>query len=235
MASTATLLYRLQTIDLSISQRKTRIQEIDALLNSDERVAQAQQALEAAENALAPLQARARDLDLEIKSIAQKVKLTDEHLYSGKVKNPKEMTELQEEIAALQRHQSALEDDLLETMMQADDGKVVVSEAQAALEAAKAAQASSASELLAKKNLLEKELTELEAQREKAASVIDAAALQTYDALRPRKRGSAVALLNGNSCSMCNIEQTSVIVQQVWQGKSLVYCASCGRILAGTA
>src|SRR5690606_41604207 len=104
MASTATLLYRLQAIDLSISQRKTRIQEIDALLNSDERVAQAQQALEAAENALAPVQARARDLDLEIKSIAQKVKLTEEHLDSGKVKNPKETTESQEYIAALHSH-----------------------------------------------------------------------------------------------------------------------------------
>jgi predicted nucleic acid-binding Zn-ribbon protein len=235
MASTATLLYRLQALDLAISQRISRIHAIDTLLSSDERVIQAQRSLEAAEHSLSPIQIRARDLDLEIRTIGEKVKLTDEHLYSGKVKNPKEMTELQEEIASLQRHQSTLEDELLETLVQVDDGKAAVNEALAVLETAKSAQANSRSELLTEKEQLETELVGLEAQREKGASAIDAASLQTYEALRPRKRGQAVALLKGESCALCNIEQTSVIVQQVWQGKMLVYCASCGRILAGSA
>jgi predicted nucleic acid-binding Zn-ribbon protein len=52
--------------------------------------------------------------------------------------------------------------------------------------------------------------------------------------MRPRKGGHPVALLQGNSCAACNIEQTSITIQQVWQGKTLVYCASCGRILAAT-
>lgn len=234
MASIATLLYRLQALDLAITQRKTRIQAIDALLNSDERVMRAQQTLDQAETALKPVQARARDLDLEIKSVAQKIALTDQNLYSGNVKNPKEMTELQEEIASLQRHQSVLEDELLNTMMKTDEGKVAVNEAQAALEDAKSAQASTQIDLLAERQLLETELVGFEAQREKGATTIDATTLQTYEALRPRKRGHAVALLKGDSCAMCNIEQTSIIAQQVWQGKTIVYCASCGRILAGT-
>ena len=234
MASTATLLYRLQALDLAISQRKTRIQEIDRLLSSDARVKHAQHSLDAAQNALTPIQARALDLDLEIKSIGQKVNLTDENLYSGNVKNPKEMSEMQEEIAGLQRRQSTLEDEFLETMVETDDRKSAVSEAQAALEEAKSAQASSQTELLAERTRLETELAGLEAQREKGASTIDAPTLQTYETLRPRKRGQAVALLKGDSCALCNIEQTSIIVQQVWQGKTLIYCASCGRILAGT-
>jgi hypothetical protein len=235
MASTATLLYRLQTLDLAIAQRRARIDEINTLLSSDERVIRAQHTLDEAEKALKPHQTRARDLDLEIKSIAQKIKLTDENLYSGNVKNPKEMTEMQEEIASLQRRQSQLEDELLETMMQTDEGQAKVNQALDALAQAKGTQASTQADLLAEKERLEMEVAGFEAQRAQGAATIEAASLKVYEALRPRKGGRAVALLKNDSCGMCNIEQTSTIAQQVWQGKTLVYCASCGRILAGSA
>jgi predicted nucleic acid-binding Zn-ribbon protein len=234
MVSSATLLYRLQTLDLAITQRRARIQEIDALLSGDERVLRAQGALEEAEMTLKPLQTRSRDLDLEIKSVAQKIKLTDENLYSGKIKNPKEMSEMQEEIASLQRHQSQLEDELLEMMMRADDGQVLVASAKKALAEAKAAQTSDQSHLTGERGQLEDELAGLEAQRIEGASAIDADSLRAYEALRPRKGGHPVALLQGDSCTACNVEQTSIVTQQVWQGHSLVYCAICGRILAAT-
>lgn len=233
--STATQLYRLQVLDLAIAQKRKRVQEIDALLSNDERVSTAQRALTDAENALKPWHTRARDLDLEIKSIAEKIKQTDDTLYSGKVKNPKEMTEMQDEIASLQRHQSQLEDQMLDAMVKTDEGQSEVAAAQQALAETKTAQASQNADLVAEKSQLERELTGLENQRAQAAAGIDAASLKAYDALRPRKAGRAVALLKGNSCSACAIQQTSTIVQQVQQAKTIVYCASCGRILADSA
>ena len=230
--SIATQLYRLQVIDLSIAQKRKRIQEIDALLSNDERLIAAQKSLDAADKTLKPWQTRARDLDLEIKSIAQKIKLTDDNLYSGKVKNPKEMTEMQEEIASLRRHQNQLEDELLEAMMKSDDGQAEVAAAQQTLADTQSEQASAHKELHAEKQRLEAELVGLEAQRAAGASGIDAASLKAYEALRPRKGGRAVALLKGSSCSACAIQQTTMMVQQVQMGKGLIYCASCGRILA---
>ena len=235
MTSSATLLYRLQTIDVAIAQRATRLKVIHDLLNNDEQVLQAQQALENAEQALKPWQTRATDLDLEIKSVDQKKKQSDDELYSGRLTSPKAMTEMQDEVAALQRRQNQLEDDLLEAMMRADDGQVMVASAKQALAQALAAQEMTQGRLLAEKAQLEAELTALEAQREEAASPIDAASLKSYEALRPRKGGHPVALLRGNSCAACNIEQTSMTVQQVWAGKTLVTCGSCGRILAAMA
>jgi predicted nucleic acid-binding Zn-ribbon protein len=230
--SIATQLYRLQVIDLAIAQKRKRIQEIDTLLSSDERILAARQSLDAAEKVLKPWQTRARDLDLEIKSIAQKIKLTDDNLYSGKVKNPKEMAEMQEEIAALQRHQRQLEDELLEAMMKTDEGQDEVAAAQQSLTDTQSEQVSAHAELHAEKQQLEAELVGLETQRAAGAAAIDATSLKAYEALRPRKAGRAVALLKGNSCSACAIQQTTMMVQQVQMGKGLIYCASCGRILA---
>ena len=233
LVSQATLLYRLQTLDLAIAQRRTRLREIEAVLGKDEQVAQARQQLNAAEQALKPWQTRARDLDLEIKSLAQKIKETDRALYGGKVRNPKELQDMQDDIASMQRRQSQLEDELLDAMMHSDEGQTAVSGADQALKQAQAQWAGSQHDLIDEQARLERELTDLEAKRKQAASEVDKDALTKYEALRTKKRGQAVALLQGESCKTCGVEQTSMIAQQVRQGNQLVYCNSCGRILAG--
>ncbi len=232
LTSQATLLYRLQTVDLAIAQRRTRLGEIDAELGKDEQVAQARNRLETADRALKPWQARARDLDLEIKGLVQKIEQTDRALYSGKVSNPKELQDMQGELESLRRRQSQLEDELLEAMVRSDEGQAAVSEAQKTLQEAQALWAGSQSDLLLEKQRLERELVDLTERRTQAAAGAEPSSLAKYEALRPKKRGQPVALLNGDSCMTCGVEQTSMITQRVRQGNQLVYCESCGRILA---
>lgn len=233
--SIATQLYRVQIHDLAIAQRLTRIQAIQALLGDDEQVQAAQRVLDDAEKALKPFQIRSRDLELEMEGIAQKIKLADENLYSGRIKNPKEMTEVQDEIAALQRHRSQLEGELLDAMIAIDEGQTSAAQARETLDAITASKGASNSDLLAERKQLATEIAAQETLRAEAATTVDAASLKIYDALRPRKAGRAVALLKGNSCAACGIEQTTMLAQQVWQGRELVYCGNCGRILAGSA
>jgi uncharacterized protein len=225
-------LYRLQTLDIAIAQRRARLKEIEAALGENAAVSQARQLLETVDKSLKTWQTRTRNLELEIKTIADKVKTTDQSLYSGKVRNPKELQEMQGEIAALQRQQRKLEDSLLEAMVESESAQAEVADAQQALSRAQTAYAGSQSNLVSEKETLEAEVGKLTTQRQQAAAEIDRAALSTYETLRPRKQGRPVALLKGDSCTVCGVEQTSVIAQQVRQGNMLVYCASCGRILA---
>lgn len=227
----ASLLYHLQTIDLAIAQRQGRLKEIEAVLGQNDAVRDATRGLETAEQTLAPWQTRSRNLDLEIKSVAQKAQTTEQTLYSGRISNPKELSDMQTEIASLKKRQGQLEDELLEAMLHVEEGQNSVADAQLALKSAQAAFAGSQTDLLAEKQRFEDELSKYKGQRQQAATGIDKAALAKYEALRPKKRGQAVALLNGDSCSVCGVEQTSQIAQQVRQGNQLVYCASCGRIL----
>jgi predicted nucleic acid-binding Zn-ribbon protein len=232
MISQATLLHRLQTVDLAIAQRRSRLAEIEALLGKNETIVQARGQLEAADKALKPWQVRSRDLDLEIKGVIQKIQTTDQHLYSGKVSNPKELGDMQDEIASLKRRQSQLEDALLEAMLRVEEGQEVVVEAQRALSAAEAAWAGSQTDLIDEKKHLESQIFDLDAKRKEAAQPVDPANLTKYEALRPKRRGQVVALLQGDSCTLCGVEQTSMNAQQVRQGNQMVVCESCGRILA---
>jgi predicted nucleic acid-binding Zn-ribbon protein len=139
---------------------------------------------------------------------------------------------MQNELASLRRRQQQLEDDLLEAMVRSEDGQTAVGGAQQTLDKAQAIWAGSQTDLLYEKERLEKELADLTAQRKRATADIDPASLAKYEALRLKKRGQPVALLQGDSCALCGVEQTSTVAQQVRQSAQLVYCESCGRILA---
>lgn len=228
----AARLYKLQQVDLVLAQRKARIDEIDAIIQADQRLQEARQALELAQAAVKPLQAQSRALELEIQALVDKIAVTDETLYSGRIKNPKEMTEMQEEIAALGRRRSQLEDEHLEVLLRLDSALERCAEAERALAAVKSAQADEHAALLEERTLLMSEFAQLREERTKAASAIDEADLERYEALRRRKGGRAVALLNEASCDTCGVEQTTVNTQLARQGKALVFCESCGRILA---
>src|SRR5450755_1471534 len=109
--SQATHLYRLQIMDLALGHVLNRLDEIEKILGANEEVLGARQVLEAAEKVLLPWQANALNLDLEIKSVALKLQTTDQQLYAGKVTNPKELQDMETEIASLKRRQSQLEDE----------------------------------------------------------------------------------------------------------------------------
>jgi predicted nucleic acid-binding Zn-ribbon protein len=232
MPSQASLLYGLQKVDLELGRHRARLKEIEAKLSGDETVARAQQELDAAQTALKPWQTRARDLDLEIKALVQKMKASEDDLYGGRIRSPKALQELQDEIASLKRHQSALEDNLLEAMMEVEENQGQVSGSQQALADARAALASQQTDLVDEGARLETEVMELEAERKQKAAGIEAASLAAYDKLRPRYKGQPVALLLPSGCALCGVEQTSMNGQAVRNGRTLAYCESCGRILA---
>ncbi len=232
MASLAAQLYQLQLVDQEIARQRARLKVIDAQLNGDESIAQAAQQLNTAQEALKPVQTRARDLDLEIKSIAEKVKSSDADLYGGRIRNPKALQELQEEIDSLKRHQGQLEDQLLEAMMELEARQGQVSDAERMLTEARANFASQQTDLLAEQKQLQIEVAQADQKRQAMAVGIDPAALSAYEKLRPRYKGQVVSLMKDGGCTICGVEQTSVTVQKVRVGRTIVNCESCGRILA---
>ena len=67
---------------------------------------------------LTTLQREQARLEDEIDMVTRKAHSEEDRAASGRVTSPKELTAIQEEVAALKRRQTALEDDLLERMEQ---------------------------------------------------------------------------------------------------------------------
>ena len=232
MTAQATLLYQLQTVDMNIAKRRLRLREIATLLADDKATADARAVLTSAEDTLKPLQVRNRDLDLEIKGLVEKIKTTDEMLYSGKVRNTKEMQDMQHEIESLKKRQSQREDEMLEVMVHVEEAQAVVEEAQKQLKQVMVLAAGSKVDLHDEQERLTGEVRKLEAMRGTAAQVVEAAALQKYESMRVTKRGQPISLMVDGGCKLCGVQQTNNIVVKVREGKELVPCIGCGRILS---
>jgi predicted nucleic acid-binding Zn-ribbon protein len=55
--------------------------------------------------------------------------------------------------------------------------------------------------------------------------------LHTYDALRPRRAGRAVARVDGDTCAVCLVTVSPSRLAAARDGDELAYCENCGRIL----
>ena len=58
------------------------------------------------------VEARLRDMELEIAAAVEKRQTAEQRLYSGEVQNPKELQDMQMEVEALARRKSVLDDEL---------------------------------------------------------------------------------------------------------------------------
>lgn len=227
----ASELYRLQEIDLNVQQKHKRLEEIAAQLADNKAIAEAQQQVEANQQVLAPLQIKVRKLEQDIQANTSKVRETDENLYSGKVKNPKELQDMQHEIQSLKKRNQELEDTLLETMMSVDEADAALKDSTAKLETLRAQFELANQSLIVEQKRLKSEGSALLKSREQLVPTIDTETMRVYSNLRRSKNNHAVAVLNNQSCSVCRVQQNMNVIESVRKNESLTYCSSCGRIL----
>lgn len=225
------ILYELQKIDLAMLENTKRLDEIARVLADNSMIARAQVAVDSVQKKLPPLRTKVRDLELEIQSNTQKAQSSEQRLYSGSVKNPKELQDIQHEIASLKRRNADLEDTLLEFMMSIEETESSMSEAQEKLQSATSEFEAQNADLMSEQARLIQENKTYQAQREQTVAQVDAKHLKLYDTMRTRKANKPISILEGKSCGVCGIEQTMNIVQEVSRNQDTVYCINCGRIL----
>src|SRR3990170_6273671 len=94
-------LFQLQKIDTQIDQGSARIREINAKIDGDHRVQDAQAHLDDAVTAFKASQESLKRIELEASAKQLKLEQCESTLYGGKVKIPKELQDLHHEGAGI--------------------------------------------------------------------------------------------------------------------------------------
>jgi predicted nucleic acid-binding Zn-ribbon protein len=228
--SQSATLYRLQMLDSEAEAKQHRLREIEALLGQTAEVLQTREAFERAEANLRALTAKAQDLELEIATVGEKATHVEKQLYGGNRANPKELPDMQGQVAALQRRHKALEEDLLAAMIAVEEAQEHVAETRASMEAAQARHAASQSHLADERAALQARLEALEAERESECAGLKPEHLQLYTRLRQSRCGVAVARVEDGACGACGIQPSSAIIQRARHGE-VTQCPNCSRVL----
>lgn len=229
--SIALLLYRLQQIDSRLSQVTTRLSALHSLLENNAELQAARQNLESARMSQHEAEKTLKAAEYEANSQRVKLEQVESSLYSGKIQNPKELQDLQNEIAALKRHLAVLEDNQLEAMMGVETSHTQLETAQKELDATQGKVIAENATLQTEQISLQKEAENLNAQRLAVLPTINADARGLYDSLRQKRSGLAVSQVIENCCDTCGATLTPGYAQSVRTSAQLVQCPMCGRIL----
>jgi predicted nucleic acid-binding Zn-ribbon protein len=224
-------LYRVQELDAEIARRQQALAALD-------RGAELEQQIGPLRTELADLRQRQQaaenenlSLELELRTLQQKRDGFQTQLYSGRVSNPRQLSDLQQEVDMLGREARRVEDRMLELMevMESQRGQIAAGEARLGdleqqLDAVRARYEEVAGRLRA-------EIADLEASRGETAQRVSAPLLRRYEQIRARSANIGVVKVIGRDCPGCHIALPSETLKHLKAGRSGLACENCARLL----
>lgn len=227
--SVAKLLYQLQQVELEIESKEQALKQLLSQLGESQAVARAQAKLASEQQRLEESKHEQHTIEWEIDDLSTKITTAEETLYSGRIKNPKELTSLQHEIVALKAKRSQLEDRTLEIMGQVELATASVATIKSELKRLETEWQNQQQQLSQEIDKLKSKLSNLKEEQQLLSAEINPRTLELYHALKKQKKIAVVKVEQG-ICIGCRISLPTTDLQRARSG-SLAQCSSCGRIL----
>ena len=232
--SAALGIYRLQVLDSRMDEIRGRLEEIRITLENDEDLRKAKDQVSKIETAHKLALEKLKRAEAEVEKQKVKIEQAEASLYSGNIKNPKELQDLQNESASLKRYLETLEERQLEAMLEEEAKEQSKQAALDALEKVKMRLADQNVTLMTEQQDLDKEFERLESERQAALAPLDTGLLTVYEQLRQDRRGLAVAKISDGACVACGTTLTPSQNQNARSTNQILNCPTCGRILFAT-
>jgi hypothetical protein len=221
-------LQRLETIiaeaKSAIAQHPQRIAALDARLN------EAKQEVESAKQQLKANADRRRELEKDVALYQGRLTKFKDQLSA--VKTNREYQAMQHEIATAQSDLGAVEEKMLERMMEADDITAATKRAEATL-------ATQSKEIEAEKKMVAQELASTEASLKEATESkvslikeLEPRLVALFEQVARARKGVAICTATRDGlCSLCHVRLRPSVFQQVRHNDTIVQCDSCQRVL----
>ena len=236
MALPLNLLLDVQSQDIAADQlrhRRETLPQRAALAEGEVAIASLDAARRGLGERTSELQRSQKRLEDEIASIEARREAEQQRMYSGAVTSPRELQAMQEEIDGLARRQRVLEDELLEILEALEPLTQEADDLDARRDALVADAEGIRAELVAAEAEVDAELEVVVARRSSLVADVPADLLSTYERLRARLGGVAVARLEGTQCLGCHLSlpATELDAARRADPSTVVVHEECGRIL----
>lgn len=227
-------LYRLQEIDRRSQSLTEQFAGLSATGESNilsERLARLRKELAEKKREIAHLEKDSRRCEMDAAGAAAKERELAERLYGGAISNLKELEKLEKMIGDCQKLKSDAEERELDLLLRAERLGSAVTALQAEAAALQTELFARESKYAAAAETLRAELSELPTQRREILARLDERTVGLYEALRQKKNGIAIVLVQKQTCGGCRIGLSTGTLQELRNPGKLVRCDNCGRIL----
>ena len=189
-----------------------------------------------AETSLSDQETRVEDIEKDrrqherdLQAAQEQVKKYQGQLYS--VKTNKEYDALQAEIQAQKNRISELEDAILQLISEAETEQETLETIRGETESLIERFGEERAALESRLSAVDEDVAVKMDERKRMAMRVENQVLKVYDRIRRNLRGMTVVPLKKGACSGCFHVIPLQVIMQIRQGRRLISCESCGRIL----
>lgn len=224
-------LFNLQQSDSELDALRAELADIEERLGESEELEEAREAEVTARDEHRVAEKAYREHEFEAEEQKRKIEPLEQKLYSGTIRNPKELEDLQQDVGALKRRRRDLDETALEALEGHEKAQSALNAASERAKELEAAWQAEQGELVQRRAVLQEEIGLLEQERAAATEGIDKELMNLYDRLRVIRAGRAVVKVEGGKCQGCRITLPTNIMHRARVGAEVVQCPSCERIL----
>ena len=174
-------------------------------------------------------------LEASIAELSSHIAVVRGRLYDGSVANPRELQSLQSDLDASLARRSALEDDEIVSLEEIERLDAAVGAAEVTRDEIRRDGQDATRELAEFEAQADREAAELAEARTHAVNTIAPQLVATYEQVRSRLGGVAIARLERGQCGGCHLSIPAAEIARIRREvASAALCEQCGRILIPT-
>ncbi|MBD3414646.1 MAG: hypothetical protein GF421_09475 [Candidatus Aminicenantes bacterium] len=223
-------LIKLQDLDSNIKGISLFLEQIPSQINQiDRRIEESFSAVKKYKEQLAENQKRRRDLDAEVEDLKTKINKFQNQL--NDVKTNKEYSSLLKEIDDAKNRVDDLEEEIITKMLASDDIESEIRSAQAKAEQEKQKLLKEKEELMEKSSEMKQKKQSLSQEKAEVEPHIPQDQLSLYHDIYQNNSGIALSPVTDDFCSVCQIRIRPQVINELKEGKKIILCENCGRIL----
>ena len=224
-------LITLQQLESTIADaRATIAAHPQRLADADTRLNDSKHTVEVAKGRLKDNQDARRNLEKDVAVYQGRLTKFKDQL--SLVKTNKEYQAMQHEIATAQSDLGAVEEKVLERMLEADAITADVKRAEAALAVRQKEIDAEKKEITAELASVEASLTQATEARAELLKDLEPRLIAIFEQVARARKGVAISMATRDGlCSLCHVRMRPPVFQQVRHNDSIIQCESCQRIL----
>lgn len=228
-------LLELQKIEQDLQGRMGSYKKVQERLAASSPVERARRAYEQRAEKETRARSDQNNMTLELQSLGEKIADAEQQLYSGDIKNPKELRNFEKELESLKKRRDELEENMLKFIERIEILARNASKAKQQYEKVKVASSERQEALEKRQYALKRYISKIGRTRKKILNEVNAKDLELYRYVQ-RKKGEllAVAKLTQRVCNACHVEVSAARrdkIERMTSKDKLSTCGNCGRIL----